>query len=50
MQPFVGSLPALAVSAIYCIWTVYYRHQLRRRTLCERVAYMLWVMAQRVRD
>ena len=46
MYPVVFSYPALAVSAIYCIWNAYLRfHMTTERTLRERVAFMLWVMA-----
>lgn len=49
MQPFLVSVPTLAVSAIFCIWQAYRLRRLRReRLLRERVAYMLWVMANRV--
>jgi hypothetical protein len=45
MQPLATAFPALAVSAIFCVWNAY-RHALqrRRRLLCGRVAYMLWVL------
>jgi hypothetical protein len=49
MQVVFSSLPTLAVSAIYCVWYAYQKERLRRdRTLRERVAYMLWVAADRV--
>jgi hypothetical protein len=50
MQAILFSVPTLSVSLIYCIWHAYARHQLRqhRQRLQERVAWMLWVMAQRV--
>jgi hypothetical protein len=46
MQPILATLPTLAVSATYCIWNAYRAH-LQRRTKIrhERVAYLLWVMA-----
>jgi hypothetical protein len=48
MQLFVFTYPTLAVSAIYCIWQAYRRVlALRERVLRERVAYMLWVLADR---
>jgi hypothetical protein len=48
MQLFAITYPTLAVSAIYCIWQVYRRAlALRERVLRERVAYMLWVLAER---
>jgi len=46
MYPVVFSYPALAVSAIYCIWNAYLRFRLtEQQTLRQRVAFMLWVMA-----
>ena len=49
MHVMFSSLPTLAVSAIYCIWHAYQKEKLRRdRVLRERVAYMLWVAAERV--
>jgi hypothetical protein len=49
MQPILTSVPALAVSAIYCLWHIHWRLRLQRvRLLHERMAYMLWVMANRV--
>jgi hypothetical protein len=44
-----SSLPTLAVSVIYCVWYAYQTERLRRdRVLRERVAYMLWVAAERI--
>jgi hypothetical protein len=50
MQPLLLTAPTLAVSAIYCLWSAYRRHQLRRRRriLCDRLACLLWVIAERV--
>jgi hypothetical protein len=49
MQLFAFSYPTLAISSIYCIWQVYLRAQLRREcVLRQRVAYMLWVAANRM--
>ena len=46
MQPFITTVPTLAVSVIYCLWQAYARDQQRRRTLLhERVAFMLWTAA-----
>ncbi len=46
MHPILTTIPTLAVSAIYCVWHLYYQVQARRRKkLAERVSYMLWVMA-----
>jgi hypothetical protein len=45
----IACVPTLAVSAIYCLWFHYRVGQLRReRTLRQRVAYMLWVIAMRM--
>ena len=42
-------MPTLAVSAIYCLWHQHVQRQQRRDSvLRQRVAYMLWVMANRV--
>jgi hypothetical protein len=49
MQPLLVTVPTLAVSTIYCLWAAYFRCQHhRRRLLCERVAYLLWVIAERM--
>jgi hypothetical protein len=49
MPLFPFSYPTLAVATIYCLWQACLRDRLRRqRTLAERVAYMLWVMAARI--
>jgi hypothetical protein len=46
MQPMYGTVAALAVVAIYYIWRTYLRVMLsRERTLRQRVAFMLWVVA-----
>jgi hypothetical protein len=51
MQPFLASVPALSVSAIFLLYHAYcqflVRHHQRQVRLRERVAYMLWVMATR---
>jgi hypothetical protein len=45
MEPLLTAVPVISVSAIFCVWNAY-RHALarRQRVLCERVAYMLWVL------
>jgi hypothetical protein len=53
MFPIVPSMPAIAVSMIYCLWQVYCRQeqrriQQRRRLQRERVTYLLWCLATRV--
>jgi hypothetical protein len=46
MHPMTGSIAALAVASIYYVWKTYFQLQRKReRALCERVTYMLWVMA-----
>jgi hypothetical protein len=48
MQAILSSVPTLAVSAIYCVWHLYGEQiQRRKRILRERVAYMLWTLANR---
>jgi hypothetical protein len=45
----LSNLPTLTISAIYCAYSAYRQAQDRRRRLLhERVAYLLWVMAQQV--
>jgi hypothetical protein len=45
------SFPTLMVSVIYCLWSAYRLSRLRRlRVLRERVAFMLWVMAQEIEE
>jgi hypothetical protein len=41
------TMPTLAVATIYCIWwrAMHYMVRRRDRLLRDRVAYMLWVMA-----
>ena len=49
MQPILATLPTLAVSATFCIWNAYRAHLiLRNKVKHERVAYLLWVMANEV--
>jgi hypothetical protein len=40
---------ALAVSAIFCLWQIYRRQEQarRQRQLRQRVAFLLWEMANR---
>jgi hypothetical protein len=51
MNPwFIFSIPTLGVSAIYCIWKVYFRAQQRlQQIIRDRVTYMLWVVANQRR-
>jgi hypothetical protein len=48
MNPLLPTVATFAVSAIFLVWQNY-RQALdrRRRVLRSRVAYMLWVMANR---
>ena len=49
MQLLFTSLPTLTVSILYCAWNAYRGVRLlRERTLRERVAYMLWIIATEV--
>ena len=46
MEPIMSSAAALAVAVIFYTWRAWQQVQFRReRLLRERVAYMLWVMA-----
>jgi hypothetical protein len=47
MQAICPSVAALAVASIFYVWRAYFQSQLhQKRALSERLAYMLWVMAQ----
>ena len=49
MQALYCSMPTLMVSSLYCLWHLHgNRGRRRERVLRERVAYMLWVMANQV--
>lgn len=49
MPSIVCNLSALAVASLFYCWRAYHTDQLRRgRTLRQRVAYMLWVVANTV--
>jgi hypothetical protein len=49
MHPLWCNVAALAVALLYVVWRTHQRLLLRRqRQLRERVAYMLWVMIDRV--
>ena len=49
MQPFPAYVATLAVATVYYIWRGYAHALLRRqRMLRERVAFLLWVMADRI--
>jgi hypothetical protein len=47
MQVLCGSVATLAVASIYYVWRAYFEVQLReQRQLAQRVAQLLWAMAQ----
>jgi hypothetical protein len=51
MQPLIGTFHVLAVTVIFCLWQAYRQALLVREwRLRERVAYMLWVMANQVEE
>jgi hypothetical protein len=49
MQPFVGNVAALAVAVIFYLWRAHHQVYLQRQQMLrERVAYMLWIMADQM--
>jgi hypothetical protein len=48
MQSIVTNVAALAVASLFYLWRAYHRARQQRQHLRERVAYMLWEMAQRM--
>jgi hypothetical protein len=49
MQPIVTNMAALTVATLYYLWRAHYQTRQRRdRVLRQRVAYMLWVIAERI--
>lgn len=49
MQPIVTNMAALAVATLYYLWRAHYQTRQRRDcVLRQRVAYMLWVMADQI--
>ena len=49
MEMLCCNVAALAVALLYYTWRAYHQARLaRRRVLRERVAYMLWVLADRM--
>jgi hypothetical protein len=48
MQPIVTNMAALAVAMLFYLWRAYQTRQRREQVLRQRVAYMLWVMAERI--
>jgi hypothetical protein len=47
MQVLCGSVAALAVASIYYTWRAYFHAHLQQElVLRQRIAYMLWVVAQ----
>lgn len=50
MQPIVTNLAALAVAMLFYLWRAHFQSQQRRhRLLCERITFMLWIMAERIK-
>jgi hypothetical protein len=50
MQPIVTNLAALAVAMLFYLWRAHFQSlQRRHRRLCERVTFMLWIMAERIK-
>jgi hypothetical protein len=51
MYPIVANVAALAVAALFYLWRSHYEARRQRRRLRrERVAYLLWVIAERVEE
>jgi hypothetical protein len=49
MQPIVTNMAALTVATLFYLWRAHHQTRQRRRLLLrERVAYMLWVMAEQI--
>ena len=50
MQSIACTVPTLAISTIYCLWSFYGQllRQRRDRILRQRVAFMLWTMIHQV--
>ncbi len=49
MEMLCCNVAALAVALLYYTWRAYHQARIaRRRVLGARVAYMLWVMAERM--
>jgi hypothetical protein len=49
MQPIMANMAALAVASLFYLWRSHHQGELqRRRVLCQRVAHLLWVLAQRI--
>lgn len=50
MQPIVTNMAALAVAMLFYLWRAHFQSQQRRhRRLCERITFMLWIMAERIK-
>jgi hypothetical protein len=52
MQSIAVNLATLAVAVLYYLWRDYHQkmEQRRLRLLRQRVTYLLWVMAERIKD
>jgi hypothetical protein len=48
MQPIVANVAALAVATLFYLWRSHYEtRRQRQRLLRQRVAFLLWVLAER---
>lgn len=51
MQPILTNVAALAVASLFYLWRSHYEARQRRQSvLCQRVAYMLWVMGKQIQN
>jgi hypothetical protein len=49
MQPIVSNMAALTVAMLFYLWRAHYQtRMLRQRKLCERVAFLLWIVAEQI--
>ena len=48
-QVLMTNMTALAVASLYYLWRAHHQLQLQRhRTLCQRVAFLLWAVAGQI--
>jgi hypothetical protein len=51
MHPIVANVAALAVAALFYLWRSHYEARRQRlRIKRQRVAYLLWVIAERIEE
>ncbi len=51
MYPILANVAALAVAALFYLWRSHYEARRQRQRLQrQRVAYLLWVIAERVEE